>query len=181
VRIDEEDRQVGVDAADASQPGQRVGALAHELGGAVPGSRLRLALCWAGTLYDEEHPPWGPAWPETAQRHGAKGEHQDVWSWLAAVRAMVTLCDQHEALAVRAVDRFVDRATGETGAMSVMAAWICGIRAGSALRAPGQASHNPPVVDSGLNRPSTAYARAGSWPAPGLANQLDDHRGDGAR
>jgi hypothetical protein len=42
----------------------------------------------------------GPAWPETAQRHGAKGERQDVWSWLAAVRAIVTLCDQLEALAV---------------------------------------------------------------------------------
>jgi hypothetical protein len=39
VRIDEEDCQVGVDAADASQPGQRVGARAHKLGGAVPGQQ----------------------------------------------------------------------------------------------------------------------------------------------
>ena len=34
------------------------------------------------------------------------------------------------------------------GAMSVMSAWGCGIRAGSTSRAPRQAPHNPPVVGS---------------------------------
>jgi hypothetical protein len=43
----------------------------------------------------------------------------------------------------------------EVGATSVTGAWICGIRAGSAPRAPGWAPHNPPVVGSSPTRPTS--------------------------
>jgi len=43
----------------------------------------------------------------------------------------------------------------EVGATSVTGAWICGIRAGSAPRAPGRAPHNPPVVGSSPTRPTS--------------------------
>jgi hypothetical protein len=67
--------------------------------------------------------------------------------------------------------------------MSVMAAWICGIRAGSAPGAPGQATHNPPVVGSSPTRPTQVTSVPPPSPSYNLSGlpinrrRCEDHLG----